>query len=79
MILKKFWKNKKVFITGHTGFKGSWLNLLLQESRITMNNKYKYRAQIEIDMYYTIIKINNLIDKCNKYLFTYKEGYTKID
>lgn len=26
---KKFWKNKKVFITGHTGFKGSWLCLLL--------------------------------------------------
>ena len=26
---KKFWKNKKVFITGHTGFKGSWLTLFL--------------------------------------------------
>ena len=26
---KKFWKNKKVFITGHTGFKGSWLCLFL--------------------------------------------------
>lgn len=25
----KFWKNKKVFITGHTGFKGSWLVLIL--------------------------------------------------
>ncbi len=24
-----FWKNKKVFITGHTGFKGSWLCLYL--------------------------------------------------
>lgn len=22
---KTFWKNKKVFVTGHTGFKGSWL------------------------------------------------------
>ncbi len=30
MINKKFWKNKKVFVTGHTGFKGSWLCLLLQ-------------------------------------------------
>tara|TARA_Y100000591_G_C21839853_1_gene704923 strand:- start:662 stop:1729 length:1068 start_codon:yes stop_codon:yes gene_type:complete len=27
--LKKFWKNKKVFITGHTGFKGSWLSIML--------------------------------------------------
>ena len=26
---KNFWKNKKVFVTGHTGFKGSWLCLLL--------------------------------------------------
>lgn len=24
-----FWKSKKVFITGHTGFKGSWLTYLL--------------------------------------------------
>jgi len=27
---KGFWENKKVFITGHTGFKGSWLCLYLQ-------------------------------------------------
>ena len=26
-----FWQDKKVFITGHTGFKGSWLSLWLQE------------------------------------------------
>ena len=25
-----FWKNKKVLITGHTGFKGSWLSLWLK-------------------------------------------------
>lgn len=29
--LKKFYKNKNVFITGHTGFKGSWLCLVLKE------------------------------------------------
>ena len=34
---KNFWKNKKVFITGHTGFKGSWLTLILSrlEAKIT--------------------------------------------
>ena len=29
MIEAAFWKNRKVFITGHTGFKGSWLCLML--------------------------------------------------
>lgn len=29
--LTSFYKHKKVFITGHTGFKGSWLLLLLHE------------------------------------------------
>ncbi len=27
---KKFWKDKKIFITGHTSFKGSWLKLWLR-------------------------------------------------
>ena len=25
---KNFWQNKKVLITGHTGFKGAWLCIL---------------------------------------------------
>src|SRR5579863_9679988 len=25
-----FWKNRRVLVTGHTGFKGSWLSLWLQ-------------------------------------------------
>ena len=28
--LKKFYKNKKVLITGNTGFKGIWLFLILK-------------------------------------------------
>lgn len=27
----KFWQNKRVFLTGHTGFKGAWLSLWLKE------------------------------------------------
>jgi len=29
MVKKAFWPGKKVFITGHTGFKGSWLGFWL--------------------------------------------------
>jgi CDP-glucose 4,6-dehydratase len=27
---RKFWKGRRVFLTGHTGFKGSWLSLWLE-------------------------------------------------
>ena len=27
--MPSFWKDKKVFLTGHTGFKGSWMSLWL--------------------------------------------------
>ena len=26
----QFWRGKRVLVTGHTGFKGSWLSLWLQ-------------------------------------------------
>ena len=30
MVDSDFWKDKKVFITGHSGFKGSWMCLWLE-------------------------------------------------
>ena len=37
MVNKKFWKNKKVLITGHTGFKGGWLSIWMNnlEAKVT--------------------------------------------
>ena len=48
MINKKFWKNKKVLITGHTGFKGRWLSILLETLGaktfgLSLNNKKNYK------------------------------------
>jgi len=51
--LNKFLKNKKVLITGHTGFKGSWLSVLLNSygasvyglslnKRVSRPSHYKY-------------------------------------
>ncbi|HVO63571.1 MAG TPA: CDP-glucose 4,6-dehydratase [Terriglobales bacterium] len=33
MLNLSFWKDRKVFVTGHTGFKGSWLSLWLDALR----------------------------------------------
>src|SRR5882724_9781499 len=30
MLNRSFWKGRQVFLTGHTGFKGSWLSLWLE-------------------------------------------------
>jgi len=36
VINKQFWQGKRVFLTGHTGFKGSWLSLWLQDMGATV-------------------------------------------
>ena len=36
IIDKDFWKGKRVFLTGHTGFKGSWLSLWLSSMGATV-------------------------------------------
>ena len=35
--LKKFWNKKRVFITGHTGFKGTWLCIILKYLNTKVN------------------------------------------
>ena len=67
MILnKKFWANKKVFITGHTGFKGMWLFFFLKTLGANVHgysinfkknkNIYKKKNFIKLS---TIADINN--------------------
>ena len=69
--LKKFWSKKKVFITGHTGFKGSWLciilNLLnskiygyaLKPQKNSLFNKSKIYKKLASNNY---LDINNIIN-----------------
>jgi CDP-glucose 4,6-dehydratase len=37
LVMTPFWKNRRVLVTGHTGFKGTWLSLWLQQmgARVT--------------------------------------------
>ncbi|MDC3207065.1 CDP-glucose 4,6-dehydratase, partial [Pelagibacteraceae bacterium] len=62
-INKKFWKNKKVFITGHTGFKGSWLvkTLLLLDCKIIgYSNNIPTNPSL-----FKLIKSNNKLKNIN--------------
>ena len=53
-----FWKNKKVLITGHTGFKGSWLTAMFYSLGSEV-----YGVSLEptsMPSIYTLAKINEL-------------------
>jgi CDP-glucose 4,6-dehydratase len=62
MVDSSFWKHKKVFITGHTGFKGSWLCLWLHLLGAKVTG---YALQPPTDpSLYDICKIDALITSC---------------
>ena len=56
----KFWKNKKVLITGHTGFKGSWLSLLLYNFEAKL---YGYSLKPEKGHFFQKAKLNKIFIK----------------
>jgi len=56
-----FWKNKKVLITGNTGFKGSWLCLILKHLGASVTG-YALRPNTNPNMY-DFCDIENRIDE----------------
>ena len=41
-----FFKNKKILITGHTGFKGAWLSFIMSQSGAeVMASPTKYKIE----------------------------------
>lgn len=59
MIDRSFWKNRKVFITGHTGFKGSWLCLWLHALRAEVTG-YALKPPTDPSLF-ELCKIDDLV------------------
>lgn len=57
--LKKFWKGKKVFLTGHTGFKGCWFSVFLNLLGAKVSG-YALKPNNKLD-FYNLIKLNKQI------------------
>ena len=54
--LKNFYKDKRIFITGHTGFKGTWLSIILSylDAKI-----YGYSLSPKKNSLFKITKVKN--------------------
>ena len=63
MQLEEYYTNKKVFVTGHTGFKGAWLCAVLNTLNAQLKG-YALTPEFENNLYNIIqpsIKINSVI------------------
>ena len=72
---KDFWKKKKVFITGHTGFKGTWLSTFLQmmESQIYgYSDSYMEESHVFGDIFKNSKNVENIIADINNQDFLKK-------
>ena len=65
--LKKFWKNKHILVTGHTGFKGTWLVIFLN---LLKSKIYGYALKAPKISIFNQTKSFSLLKK--KLLFKYK-------
>ena len=71
---KKFWDKRKVFITGHTSFKGTWLKLWLEHLGSRVYGLSKNYPSFPNNLYQKIYKKNNEVGS----ILNYKELQKKI-
>ena len=62
---KKFWKDKKVLITGHSGFKGSWLTMILNHAGAEILGISKESLNNNRDLFKSL-EINKISDSCDE-------------
>jgi len=55
--MNNFWNNKNVLVTGHTGFKGSWISLYL---KFLGANVYGLSSS-ELDGIYKLANVSSII------------------
>ena len=60
MIDQEFWVGKRVFLTGHTGFKGSWLSLWLIHLGCSVKG-YSLNPPTSPSLF-DVVKIGTLVD-----------------
>ena len=59
MLNSEFWKGKKVFLTGHTGFKGSWLSIWLNSMGAVVKG-YALKPANNLNLF-SIAGVENLV------------------
>jgi CDP-glucose 4,6-dehydratase len=64
-----FWKDKKVLITGHTGFKGGWLSLWLSKLGASVSG---FALPAEVISFYNVCKLE---EKINSYYGTIEDKF----
>lgn len=72
--MNNFWNGKKVLVTGHTGFVGTWLCLVLKYQGATISGfslkeedealYYKVKKELDIKDYYGDLRSISDIEKC---------------
>jgi len=77
MNLKRFYSGKKVLVTGHTGFKGAWLSLILNEFGAKVYG-ISLPPEDSRGNFYKIINLNKRINSSYIDLVDYKNLKAKI-